>query len=114
MTTQERNTYSFIIRQEFMISFIIDKYYKLSKNIESPKYLDIEDLKYFLSNKLNYNKILNTICKNKNFNFLKISKIKIANWILKMKPNINISEKNEFAFCWTCANENLKIAKWII
>lgn len=38
----------------------------------------------------------------------------IAKWLLEIKPNINISVENEFAFKFACSNGHLNIAKWLL
>ena len=37
----------------------------------------------------------------------------VAKWLLQIKPNINISAKNEHAFRWACKNGRIHVARWL-
>ena len=39
--------------------------------------------------------------------------MEIAKWLLSVKPDIDISAKNDYAFHLACKNEHLEIAKWL-
>ena len=39
--------------------------------------------------------------------------LEVAKWLLQVKPDINISIDNEYAFRWTCANRQLNVAEWL-
>ena len=38
----------------------------------------------------------------------------VAKWLLKVKPDINISVNNECAFRYACVNGHLEVAKWLL
>ncbi len=37
----------------------------------------------------------------------------VAQWLLDMKPNINISANMDFAFKYACGNGHLPVAQWL-
>ena len=38
----------------------------------------------------------------------------IAEWLLKIKPDINISVRNDYAFRHACSNGFINVAKWLL
>jgi ankyrin repeat protein len=38
----------------------------------------------------------------------------VAQWLLQVKPDINISADNEYAFRWACCNGHLPVAQWLL
>ena len=40
--------------------------------------------------------------------------LEVAKWLLEIKPDINISITNEYAFRTACKNWHFKVAKWLL
>ena len=40
--------------------------------------------------------------------------LKMAKWLLSVKPDIDISANDEYAFCCSCEKGFLKVAKWLL
>ena len=38
----------------------------------------------------------------------------VAQWLLQIKPTINVSTDNEYAFRWACGNGHLHVAQWLL
>ena len=38
----------------------------------------------------------------------------VAQWLLQIKPDINISADNEYAFRWACYYGHLHVAQWLL
>ena len=39
--------------------------------------------------------------------------LEVAKWLLSVKPDINISSRDDFAFRWACHFRHLEVAKWL-
>ena len=39
--------------------------------------------------------------------------LEVAQWLYEIKSTLNISAKNEEAFCLACRNDHFKVAQWI-
>ena len=44
----------------------------------------------------------------------KTGNIDVAKLLLQLKPNINVSAKNEEAFRYACRNGHLHVAQWLL
>jgi hypothetical protein len=40
--------------------------------------------------------------------------LEVAQWLLQIKPNINISAENEYAFYFACFGGHLEVAQWLL
>ena len=40
--------------------------------------------------------------------------LEVAQWLLTVKPNIDISANNEYAFCCVCEYGHLEVAQWLL
>ena len=45
--------------------------------------------------------------------FCENGNLKIAQWLLERKPDINISARNERAFVWACHQGHTEVAQWL-
>ena len=39
--------------------------------------------------------------------------IEIVKWLISIRPDIDISSKNDYAFLIACYNGNIEVAKWL-
>ena len=40
--------------------------------------------------------------------------LEVAQWLLSIKPDIDVSAVSDWAFRWTCENGHLEVAQWLL
>ena len=78
--------------------------------IELCKSGNLQELQHIIEqqniNMTDFNNLFSTACQ--------YGQLDMAKWLLQIKPDIDISTNNDYAFRWVCYKGYLDIAKWLL